>query len=187
MLQDTTISILKVHWHTGGGKDQLVSRLPLKLRTWVWIPVGDWLGSPNAWMRREEITNCKSHIASVSLTDWCIMIFKKCLKKDIYILIRQTILASFVHVFNTIIVVRDNSEKHYLGDGWFQISHRPNQGVSYAWDMGDYVGHMSGIQEIRWLCWSNVWDKEIGSLCWSYVWGTGDRVIMLVICMGYRT
>ncbi len=34
-----------------------------------------WLGSTNAWMRGEEITSCKSHIASVSLTDWCIMFF----------------------------------------------------------------------------------------------------------------
>ncbi len=34
-------------------------------------------------MRGEEIANCKSHIASVSLTNWCIMI----LKKNIYIII----------------------------------------------------------------------------------------------------
>ncbi len=31
--------------------------------------------SHNTWMRWEEIANCKSHIASVILTDWCIMIF----------------------------------------------------------------------------------------------------------------
>ncbi len=28
------------------------------------------LGHTNAWMREEEITFCKSHIASFSLTDW---------------------------------------------------------------------------------------------------------------------
>ncbi len=33
--------------------------------------------------RREEITSCKSYIASVSLIDWCIMILKKKLKKTI--------------------------------------------------------------------------------------------------------
>ncbi len=33
-----------------------------------------WLRSPNACMRGEEIASCKSHIPSVSLTNWCIMI-----------------------------------------------------------------------------------------------------------------
>ncbi len=28
-------------------------------------------------MREEEIASCKSHIASVSFTNWCIMIFLK--------------------------------------------------------------------------------------------------------------
>ncbi len=32
-------------------------------------PVGASIGSPNACMGGEEITSCKSHIASVSLTD----------------------------------------------------------------------------------------------------------------------
>ncbi len=55
----------------------MVSRPPLMLGTWVRIPVRAKLGSPNACMGREEITSCKSHIASVSLTDWCIMLYKK--------------------------------------------------------------------------------------------------------------
>ncbi len=53
-----------------------LSCLSLKLGICVRIPVGAWLDSPNAWMRGEEIARCKSHITSVSLTDWCIMIFK---------------------------------------------------------------------------------------------------------------
>ncbi len=64
----------------------MVSRPPLMLGTWVQIPMGlDYtlvIGKvgldsrhTNARMRGEEITNCKSHIASVSLTYWCIMIF----------------------------------------------------------------------------------------------------------------
>ncbi len=39
---------------------------------------------PKGWeytMRVEEITSYKSHIASVSFTDWCIMIFFKKKKK----------------------------------------------------------------------------------------------------------
>ncbi len=60
-----------------GGITQLVSCPPLKLGTWVRIPVGAWLVTLNAWMRGEEITSCKSHIASVSLTDWRIMIFSR--------------------------------------------------------------------------------------------------------------
>ncbi len=71
------------------------------LTYWTWIPTHIWgrdssvgkasvshtwgprfesqwgldLGHINAWMIGEEITSCKSHIAPVSLTDWCIMIF----------------------------------------------------------------------------------------------------------------
>ncbi len=51
----------------GGGIAQLVSHPPLILGTRVWIPVGA-LDHINAWMRGEEITSCKSHIATVSLT-----------------------------------------------------------------------------------------------------------------------
>ncbi len=32
-------------------------------------------GHTNAWIKEEETTICKSHIAPVSLTDNCIMIF----------------------------------------------------------------------------------------------------------------
>ncbi len=60
----TTITTL----YEGGGIARLVSCPTLKLGTRVQIPVGAWLGSPNTWMRGEEIANCKSHIASVSLT-----------------------------------------------------------------------------------------------------------------------
>ncbi len=45
-----------------------------------------------AWMRGEEITSCKSHIASVSLSDWCIMIQKqitKNRKEKFYILLPE--------------------------------------------------------------------------------------------------
>ncbi len=61
--------------YMGGAIAQLVSHL---LSIWgpgVRIPVETWHGSPNAWMRGEEIASCKSHIASVNLTDQCIMIF----------------------------------------------------------------------------------------------------------------
>ncbi len=64
-----------------GGIAQLVSRPSLNLETRVQILVGAWIGSPNAWMREEEIASCKSHIPSVSLTNWCILIFKKRKKK----------------------------------------------------------------------------------------------------------
>ncbi len=77
LLERGNVWILKIRYlfgGRGGGRAQLVSRPPLKLGTQVWIPVGAWLGSPNAWMRGEEITSCKSHIASVNLTDWHIMI-----------------------------------------------------------------------------------------------------------------
>ncbi len=47
------------------------------LTQWGLDSIGAWVGSPNAWMRGEEITSCKSHIASVSLIDWGIMIFLK--------------------------------------------------------------------------------------------------------------
>ncbi len=65
----------------GGVIAQLVSCSPLMLGIQVRILVGVWLGSPNACMGGEEITSCKNYIASVSLTDWCIMIFIK-RKKD---------------------------------------------------------------------------------------------------------
>ncbi len=58
---------------SGGGIVQLLSCPPLILVTQVWIPVGTWLGSRNAWMRSEEITSCKSHIVSASLTNWYII------------------------------------------------------------------------------------------------------------------
>ncbi len=64
------------HLWVGGGIAQLVSHLPLNLGTCVRIPVGAWLRSTNAWMRGEEITSCKGHIASVILTNWCILIKK---------------------------------------------------------------------------------------------------------------
>ncbi len=55
-----------------GGIAQLVSRPLLMLGTQVRILVGAWLRSPNACMRGEEITCCKSHIASVNLLGWLV-------------------------------------------------------------------------------------------------------------------
>ncbi len=53
-------------------------------------PGGGLTWAPNACMRGEEIISCKSHIASVCLTDWCIMSFKNislwtCSKCPLYI------------------------------------------------------------------------------------------------------
>ncbi len=64
-LTDATSACNAVHWQwlilqLGGGIAQLVSHHPVKLGTQVRIPVGAWLGSPNAWMRGEVITSCKS-------------------------------------------------------------------------------------------------------------------------------
>ncbi len=59
---------------------------------------GGWIGSPNAWMRGEEITSCKIHVALVSLTDWCIIIFKKVKKKKHMLAHIQ--LYKFLFVFN---------------------------------------------------------------------------------------
>ncbi len=53
----------------GGGQAQLVSCPPLMLENRFQILMGARLRSPNAWMRVEEITSCKSHVASVSLTN----------------------------------------------------------------------------------------------------------------------
>ncbi len=77
------VSSASIFW-LGGGIAQFVSRSPTMLGTQVRIPVGAWLRSPNACMRGEEITSCKkNHIASVSLTDWCIMIKIKETKEDV--------------------------------------------------------------------------------------------------------
>ncbi len=75
-----------IHWFsldikfekTRGG-DSSVGKLSAS-HAGVWIQLGAWLGSPNAWMTGGEITSCKKHKTSVSLTDWCIMIFV--LKKE---------------------------------------------------------------------------------------------------------
>ncbi len=68
---------MRYHVCPWGGTVQFVSCLPLNLRTQVWSLMWAWIESPYAWMRGEKITSCKSHIASVSLTNWCIMIKKK--------------------------------------------------------------------------------------------------------------
>ena len=65
-----------------GGIAHLLSCGPCKLEPGF---ESQWeLGSGH--QRGEDITNCKSHITPVSLTDWCIMIFyvkKRTTKKQI--------------------------------------------------------------------------------------------------------
>ncbi len=102
---------------------KLVSCLPLKLGTWIRIPVGAWLKSLNAWMRGEEITSCKSDIAPVSLTDWCIMILKKKLKK---ILCLKVIWFSTVHINSTVLALRS---LYYTWKKWIE----PGLGGSILW------------------------------------------------------
>ncbi len=50
-------------------------------------------------MRGEEITSCKRHIASVSLTKWCIMILKKEKKKKKKEKAMSIVLQSLFHKF----------------------------------------------------------------------------------------
>ncbi len=60
----------------GGGIAQLVSHLPLQLGIWVRFLVGGFdLGHPMHEWEEKRLSAVKSHIASVSLTDWCLMIF----------------------------------------------------------------------------------------------------------------
>ncbi len=58
---------------------------------------------------REKITSCKSHIASVSLTDWCIMILKNTKK---YIL--------FVHIHNIHISMKINFSRFVVSNKYIQ-------------------------------------------------------------------
>ncbi len=90
--------IRMIRWHLW--QDMSYS---IKLSSWriqVPIPVEAWFRSLNAWMRGEEIISCNSHIASVNLTDWCIMIFflrkKKKEAKTIELLdLIQTLISNF--------------------------------------------------------------------------------------------
>ncbi len=80
---DKSVHKINIMMKQGGGIAQFVSHPPHNLGTWVRIPVRPWLGSPNDWMRGEEIASCKSHIA-FNLTNCCIIIFKKQTNKSNY-------------------------------------------------------------------------------------------------------
>ncbi len=66
-----------------GRRYSSVGKSSISLR--VQIPVGAWLGPPNAWMRGEEITSCESHIAWVSL--FYIIVFKVLYKWDSWLVL----------------------------------------------------------------------------------------------------
>ncbi len=72
--------IMQVYFNinTWGGRDNSVCKSSASHARHPGSHTGAaWLGSPNACMKGEEITSCKSHIALVSLTNSCIMILKQ--------------------------------------------------------------------------------------------------------------
>ncbi len=59
--------------------DLKVSLGKMGLKIWKGGRIPQFVSHPmheSSWMRMEEITSCKSHITSVSLTDLCIMVKK---------------------------------------------------------------------------------------------------------------
>ncbi len=102
----------KLNWGGSGSSDGKSSTSHAGTR--VRIPVETLLGAPNACMRGEGIISYKSHIASVSLTDWCIMIFlKKKLKKRYIIKVINKSYGLSTHYILSLIMYMVKMELYY--------------------------------------------------------------------------